>query len=174
MQQRPVQAQPKADGIACGSCDEQRVQRRRYVLGWRVRGNLVRRRYPCGSSNDSVCDNPDTCDGDGNCQTNHEPTTSRVPRATPGAATSPRSCDANGNCPADAHEPAGTTCGDPTDTVCDDPDSCDANGVCQPNYVSSCSVCRQAAGECDVAELCDGAGGCPMNTSSPGDSVRER
>jgi hypothetical protein len=31
--------------------------------------------FPCGDGSDTVCDNPDTCDGANNCQVNNEPNT---------------------------------------------------------------------------------------------------
>lgn len=75
----------------------------------------------------------------------------------------PEFCDGAGGCPADEFQPEGTPCGDPEGTPCDNPDTCDASGVCQPNPATPTVECRPAAGECDLAEFCDGAGGCPVD-----------
>jgi len=56
----------------------------------------------------------------------------------------------------------GTACGDSSDTVCDNPDTCSA-GVCVDNYEPATHECRPAAGPCDIAEYCDGAGNCPTD-----------
>ena len=133
---------------------------------------------PCGDLTDSVCDNPDTCDGSGNCVQNLEPTTILC-RADAGDCDMPEYCDGAGSCPADIFEPDGTACGDGSDTVCDNPDTCDGSGVCQPNYESAATTCREDAGECDVAEYCNGAGACPddsfepngTNCGNPGDGL---
>jgi hypothetical protein len=69
------------------------------------------------------------------------------------------------------YEPPGTACGDPADTVCDDPDACDAAGSCLPNYEPPTTECRADAGECDLAELCDGAGVCPGDGFEPPGTV---
>ena len=73
----------------------------------------------------------------------------------------PEYCLADGTCPADAKEPAGTACGDTSDTVCDDPDTCDAAGVCQPNNAATTVLCRSDTGDCDVPEYCLADGTCP-------------
>ena len=84
-----------------------------------------RRGTPCGSGADTVCDNPDTCDAGGACQSNYEPSTTEC-RADAGECDVAESCDGVGNCPVDGFEPSGTPCGSGADTVCDNPDTCDA------------------------------------------------
>jgi hypothetical protein len=116
----------------------------------------------CGDSSDSVCDNPDICDGSGACQDNHE-SSETVCREDAGDCDVAELCDGQGACPADGFEPAGTSCGESADSVCDNPDTCDASGSCEANYESTLSVCREDAGDCDVAERCDGEGGCPVD-----------
>jgi len=121
----------------------------------------------CGSSSDTVCDNPDTCDANGVCQPNNEPTTT-VCRADAGDCDVAENCDGAGSCPADGFEPAGTQCGDTTDTVCDNPDTCNATGQCaNDNNEPTTTVCRADTGDCDVAENCDGAGSCPADGFEP-------
>src|SRR5207249_7808952 len=80
--------------------------------------------HACGSPTDTDCDTPDTCDGAGACQSNHE--------------TDGTSCTTDGNdCTRDVcgsgvcthpPEPSGHACGSPTDTDCDNPDTCDETG----------------------------------------------
>ena len=120
----------------------------------------------CGDTSDTVCDDPDTCDAAGVCQPNHAATTV-ICRSDAGECDVPEYCLADGTCPADAKEPAGTACGDSSDTVCDDPDTCDAAGVCQPNNAATTVLCRSDAGDCDVPEYCLADGTCPADAKEP-------
>ena len=89
---------------------------------------------PCGDTDDTTCTNPDTCDGNNDCQDNHEPNTV-VCRAQAGGqeCDAVENCDGAGNCPTDGVEPSGT-------------------------------VCRPDAGDCDEPEVCDGANSdCPTD-----------
>ena len=116
----------------------------------------------CGESSDSDCDNPDSCDGSGNCVENNEPATTEC-RAAADDCDVAEFCDGNGGCPADDFVSAGTACGDQSDGLCDDPDTCDGAGNCESNNEPATVVCRADAGECDVAEFCDGVGNCPAD-----------
>jgi len=69
--------------------------------------------------------------------------------------------------PANAYEPAGTACGDPSDSVCDNPNTCNATGFCLDNFEPTTTLCRDDAGDCDVPEYCDGGGSCPANAYEP-------
>lgn len=120
----------------------------------------------CGDASDTACDNPDTCDGYGYCLDNHEPIMTLC-RADAGDCDLPEYCDEFGLCPSDSFEPSGTACGDPSDTVCDNPDTCDAVGNCLVNYESITTICREDAGQCDVAEYCDEFGLCPDDAFEP-------
>ena len=51
---------------------------------------------PCGSSSDTQCDNPDTCNGNGACQENHE--NSSIPCDDSDSCTNPDLCDGGGEC----------------------------------------------------------------------------
>ena len=57
------------------------------------------------------------------------------------------------SCPADAFEPAGTACGDQTDSECDNPDSCDGGGACLANHESDGTAC-------DDTQFCNGDDSC--------------
>ncbi len=120
----------------------------------------------CGDTGDTLCDDPDTCDGAGSCQDNAEPTTTECrPAAT--ECDEAEFCDGAGSCPIDAFQPAGTACGDASDTFCDNPDTCDGSGACQANPEPTATECRPSANECDVPEFCDGAGSCPIDAFQP-------
>ncbi|MFN2376553.1 MAG: hypothetical protein ABR538_08440, partial [Candidatus Binatia bacterium] len=93
----------------------------------------------CGDTGNTVCDNPDTCDGLGVCVSNHAPTSTTC-RADAGDCDIPEFCDGAGNCPANAFEANGSACGSQATGNCDLPDTCLA-GVCQANEIcESCSV----------------------------------
>jgi hypothetical protein len=94
----------------------------------------------CGNPTDSVCDNPDTCNGAGACLANNEPTTTLC-RADAGQCDVAEYCDGAGNCPSDAFEPAGTACGDQSSGQCDAADTCNGAGVCQANNVANGTAC---------------------------------
>ncbi len=117
----------------------------------------------CGSGADTNCDNPDTCNSSGVCQSNFEPTSAVCRPASGSGCDAVEYCDGGGGCPVDAFLPSGTTCGDQTDTICDNPNTCNASGVCQPNYEPGSTLCNPDAGDCDVAEYCNGVGSCPAN-----------
>jgi hypothetical protein len=128
--------------------------------------NLLAAGDPCGDSSNTTCTNPDTCDASGACQPNNAATTVEC-RGEANACDVAEFCDGAGSCPADAFEPVGTACGDQSDTTCTDPDTCDGSGTCLENNEPTTVSCRADAGECDVEEFCDGAGGCPAQAFEP-------
>lgn len=118
---------------------------------------------PCGDSSDTLCTDPDTCDGSGSCQPNNEPATVSC-RAAAGACDVEEFCDGAGACPGDVFESAGTACGDATDTTCNAADTCDGSGVCLDNFTASGTTCGDPnVTECDQADTCDGSGACQEN-----------
>ncbi len=148
----------------------------------------------CGSTLNTDCDNPDTCDSVGTCQSNYEPSAISCGSSYSDDCDNSDTCDGSGNC-LDNYELTGTYCGDFSNTDCTDPDTCDGAGSCQSNHellstpcgssssttcdsADSCdgmgtcdqnlappsTVCRAAVGDCDVTEYCDGVGGCPSNS----------
>ena len=116
----------------------------------------------CGDGSETTCDHADRCDAAGACEPNFAPTTTTC-RAATGDCDVAETCDGAGACPADAFAPAGTACGDGSESTCDHADSCNAAGGCEPNFAPPTTTCRAASGECDVAEACDGAGACPAD-----------
>jgi len=116
----------------------------------------------CGNPASSICDNPDICDGNGTCSPDFSPTTVLC-RVAVDVCDVDEFCDGAGACPTNAFQVAGAACGDPANTVCDNPDSCDGTGFCQANLAVSTVVCRAPISDCDVTELCDGLGRCPLD-----------
>lgn len=83
-----------------------------------------------------------------------------------GSACTTDSCDpATGLC-SHAPLPAGTSCGDLSDGICDSPDSCDGAGVCQTNHVADGTQCSEVDSECQIASTCL-AGLCHDNGVKP-------
>jgi len=81
-------------------------------------------------------------------------------------------CDDGNNLAGDCCSPtcrfeaAGSPCGS-DDNVCT-LDVCNATGVCTHPAGNAGTVCRAAAGPCDVAETCDGvSGACPADAKEP-------
>lgn len=95
----------------------------------------------CGNPNaiDPTCDAPDSCDGSGVCDPNHEtPGTTCGSQATSDCSV-PDTCDNTGACNPN-NLPAGTDCGD-QGLACLNDDSCNASGVCVDNgYDSPCGL----------------------------------
>ena len=99
----------------------------------------------CGDDSNSICDNPDTCDGLGSCQANNEPTTTLC-RADAGECDVAEYCDGAGYCPDDGFEEPGTPCGDQTAGLCTGPGMCNDEGTCLSGnhpcgMVTSSSLC---------------------------------
>ncbi len=153
----------------------------------------------CGDAGQADCDNPDTCDGAGTCQTNNK--TSGAPCQDDGNECTDDLCDGSGAC---THPPlpdntactddgnectddvclagvcehppldAGTACGDSGQTDCDNPDTCDGAGTCRANNKTSGTPCTEDTNEC-TDDLCDGSGACthpllPDNTACTDDA----
>lgn len=114
----------------------------------------------CGSSSDTACDNPDTCNASGGCLANNEPGTT-VCRSVGGACDLAENCDGAGGCPVDAFKSMGTECrADAGD--CDLAETCPGGSpTCPPNaYEAPGTTCTDPTpGDCKDAQ-CDGAGVC--------------
>lgn len=153
----------------------------------------------CGNAPVDLCDAQDTCLA-GTCQDNivSGGTECRAPVTECDVA---ESCDGLlKSCPVDTFLPSGTictddgndctadvcnggfscrhpaladgvTCGATPTGACDSQDTCLA-GACQDNIVAGGTECRAPAGECDVAESCDGiAKACPLDGFVAGGTV---
>jgi hypothetical protein len=112
----------------------------------------------------SVCNGPDTCDGDGTCLNN------LVPDGTSCGKDEDQCNHADkcmtGEC-VSSTKPDGTLCGNPAVDVCDLQDTC-SSGACIDNIREAGFVCRDADGDCDVAEVCSGTKkSCPIDAFKP-------
>ncbi|MFM8410861.1 MAG: hypothetical protein ACKOCT_11345, partial [Alphaproteobacteria bacterium] len=139
-------------------------------------------------SDNNVCTVGDTCDQFGHCIGN-EPTTTVA--CDDGLYCNGADSCASKTCSAHAGNPCGagggcaTTCNESTDTCSSTPgtacaddglgcsnDVCDAVGNCTHPPKTLGTVCRAAAGACDVAETCDGTTlACPTNAFAPSSTV---
>ena len=118
----------------------------------------------CGPAPD-LCEEQDTCDTAGMCVDNGVKSVGTVCRTFAGACDVVEFCDGTATaCPLDGFQVVGTSCGT-TPNVCEFEDTCDGAGACADNGVmSSTTECRASAGDCDVAEFCDGTTPlCPSN-----------
>lgn len=94
-------------------------------------------------------------------------------RAAAGECDIAEVCDGvSMDCPADEFQPALTACGGAPTGVCDAQDMCDGNGTCVTNFQPSTTVCRAAAGDCDIAETCTGSdAACPQDLKAGSGTV---
>jgi len=129
--------------------------------------------YVCNADADGQCNVDDTCNGvsGGACPSAFEPI------GTPCGVAAPEdpecdaadTCDASGTC-LENNVAAGAPCTDATPGDCDDA-RCDGTGLCDQarDVELNGYVCRADAGECDVAETCDGVSGgaCPADGFEP-------
>jgi hypothetical protein len=118
----------------------------------------------CGDNSDGVCDNPDTCNANGACQDNHEPTTTACGDAE-GECTNPDYCDGTGDCKDYGFKDAATTCGD-DGTDCTYQDYCSGkDGSCiDKGFYDEGTACGDdASTECTEPDTCNAVGGCLPN-----------
>ncbi len=125
----------------------------------------------CGSSLDTECDDPDSCDASGACAPNHESAGVAcgdigVPCALDDA------CDGVGGCMDAGFASAGTACGDASDTDCTDPDSCDGAGGCLMNHLADGTTCVTGT-FCLAGDAC-AAGVCAEGTDDACPAMEEK
>ncbi|MBX7193266.1 MAG: hypothetical protein K1X94_14525 [Sandaracinaceae bacterium] len=126
-------------------------------------GTVCRAAVPGG------CDVAESCNGSNACPADAVRPSTFVCRLDVGACDVEERCDGTTvTCPADAAEPVGTACGPAPVTVCDAQDTCSgsvgASATCDSNYAPPTTVCRGAAGECDIEESCTGLSAvCPTD-----------
>ena len=114
----------------------------------------------CGTNEDiSLCQHADHCMA-GECVEKPAPATTMC-READGDCTEPAFC--NGltiGCPENPNKPDGITCGPMIDDLCQDQSQC-SSGSCEPVFKPSTTMCRPAAGPCDVDDMCSGnSAGC--------------
>jgi hypothetical protein len=158
----------EADGTNCGDAGTECTNQDTCLAGVCNDNGFKGAGTPCGSSADTACDNPDTCNGSGTCLTNNE--------------ANGTACDDGTVC--DGHEVCGSgTCQPGTPLNCDDgnactTDTCDPSSGCHSS--GSCPVDTQIAptattcsdyksGTADNLEaLLYGTKGGVINSVSPG------
>src|SRR5262249_16202968 len=123
---------------------------------------------PCtGTSNGGACDGTDSGDGAAKGVDGLKAATTTC-RESAGQCDVAESCTGtSGACPADGFAPSTTSCtGTSNGGACDGTDSCDGAGKCVDGFKPATTICRPAAGGCDVAESCTGSGGaCPPDVN---------
>lgn len=118
----------------------------------------------CGDQEDNECTHPNTCNGAGVCQANHEAEATAC--GDDGIECTLDQCDDAGAC-IHPNRPAGFACGDATDTDCNNPDTCNASGQCVNNKEAAGTACTSDANEC-TDDTCTAGGDCAHtnNTAS--------
>ncbi|EQC33689.1 hypothetical protein SDRG_08793 [Saprolegnia diclina VS20] len=124
-----------------------------------------------GKSTGGLCDGVDYCDGDGCCIDGFR-AAGGVCRAAVNVCDKAETCSGkSGACPSDSFAKKGTDCssiGLSSGRLCNEKDTCDGRGCCVETYKPAGTVCRPAASECDVPEVCPGNSGvCPKNAFAP-------
>ena len=116
-----------------------------------------------------ACDLAETCTGaSAACPADQRVANGTVCRAAAGACDLAEACDGAVACPADSLAANGADC--PDDGALCTTDLCDGAGVCLHAPGNAGAVCRAAAGPCDAAEVCTGAGAdCPIDGGTVGD-----
>ena len=120
----------------------------------------------CGSSSDTACTNPDTCDGAGTCLANDEPVTANC-GDTGTECVNQDKCNGSGSCTDNGFVAAATACGSSSDTECTNPDTCDGAGTCQANDEAATVNCGDTGTECVNQDKCNGSGSCTDNGFKP-------
>ncbi len=116
----------------------------------------------CGSGSSNECTQPDTCDGNGTCRSNHASEGTLC--ADDGNDCTANVCNDNGEC-THPNLDAGAACGSQADDACTDPDTCDGSGTCSDNHAAAGSACDDDDNVC-TDDLCDGSGTCNHNPNT--------
>lgn len=130
--------------------------------------------FSCRHAVSGGCDQAESCTGtSADCPVDAVEQAGIVCRSAHGECNPEEVCDGvNAECPADVYAPAGTACSD-TQADCFVA-LCSASGVCQQQggFVAAGTECRASAGDCDVAETCDGVSGyCPHDARVAADTT---
>ncbi len=186
-----------SDGTLCGDAGSACVNQDLCIAGVCQDNGFAGAGTACGSSSTGPCDNADTCDGSGACQTNNVGDGTLCGDAA-SACVNQDLCIA-GTCQDNGFKDAGAACGSASSNACDAADTCDGAGLCQPNNVANGTNCGDAGtacvhqdtcldgachdngfagagtacgssstGPCDNADTCNGAGVCQTNNVGDG------
>jgi hypothetical protein len=113
------------------------------------------------------CDLAETCNGTNACPSDAVVTSGTVCRASTATCDGAETCNGSNVCPADTNFSPNTTQCYTTQGICDNGSfNCTGTSNACPaaTYKSGATVCRPAAGACDVAENCTGG-----SSACPGD-----
>ena len=119
-----------------------------------------------------ACDVAETCNGtSGTCPADVLVPATTVCRSATGECDLAEACTGTSPaCPGDAFKESGTSCTE--DGSACTVDVCDGGGACTHPAGNAGTVCRPAAGACDVGESCDGvSGSCPADALVPASTV---
>jgi hypothetical protein len=125
---------------------------------------------PCGSAvpDDPQCDSPDSCNGQGVCESNNKPAGASCGDPSTADCDNADVCNGLGFCD-DNFDPAGTPCGDPAEGECDHADTCSGAGDCLDNFEAPGTFCGDSTvTQCDNPDTCDGTGTCQDNLQPNG------
>jgi hypothetical protein len=140
------------DGLFTVSCDDGNACTNDSFNGSACVHTPVSAGTACGSSSDTQCDNPDTCDGSGTCQANHEPSGTTCGSPSNTDCDNPDTCDGSGSCQAN-NEPSGTSCTADANTCT--ADQCNGSGTCAHPTLPNGTVCDDG-NPCTQTDLCSG------------------
>jgi hypothetical protein len=140
-----------ADNTTCGDAGTECTNQDLCVEGVCQDNGFQTAGTACGSSDDTLCDAPDECDGAGECVDKVDPAET-VCREDAGECDVRDLCDGTSKDCVDVFEQPGTSCGDPSNTLCTDPDTCDAEGNCDPNNTPCAFVTDSGLCTFDVSE----------------------
>src|SRR5439155_422997 len=96
--------------------------------------------------------NPDSCDGSGTCQSNHQPDGTLCGDA--GTQCTNQDKIGRAACRESGFQPAGTACGEPSKRQCDNPDTWKGSGTCQLNHQPDGTFCGDAGTQCTNQDTC--------------------
>jgi len=134
----------------------------------------------CGNQTLTECDNPDSCDGAGNCLPNYEPNTKMCNTCNNLPCELQRYCSGTGFCPVNGDAKSnGTLCRDFGPGDCNPPEYCNGVGLDCPTDTGDTLVCNDTLPctkdkcvgglTCDFSEptICSDADVCTNNTCHP-------
>jgi len=110
----------------------------------------------CGNTSNTDCNNPDTCNGAGQCLPNNEPY--GIACTSDGNQCTTDICNGTGIC-IHPNKPSGSACGDPSNTDCTNPDTCNGSGLCLANNAPYQTACTDDGNDC-TSDWCNSAGTC--------------
>jgi len=141
-----------ADGLFTVSCDDGNACTTDSFSGSACVHTPVGAGTACGDPSTSACDSPDTCDGSGTCQPNHQPSGHVCGSPADTDCDNPDSCDGLGSCQPH-YEPSGTACTADANTCT--ADQCNGSGTCAHPTLPNGTSCDDG-NPCTTLDQCTG------------------